>query len=108
MSWASLGQALRAGPAGSLVFEPEGRDLEGVPFAQILRVGEARDELRRALIEARIYSAVLWPLDERPGRSAESLSFSRESLALHCDPRWDEQDLLRVAGAVHKAWEAIS
>jgi hypothetical protein len=73
------------------------------PFACVLILPDqaARDRLRGALIDARIYPAVLWPLDEF-GESHRSLfpracELSERMLALHCDGRYGIADMLRVA-----------
>ncbi|MBX3181904.1 MAG: hypothetical protein KIT72_11415 [Polyangiaceae bacterium] len=60
--------------------------------------GEARDQVRRALIERAVYPAILWdlsapalPLDERV------VALSRRCFTLHCDYRSTPQDIDRVA-----------
>jgi hypothetical protein len=73
------------------------------PFSAVLVCADPsiRDRLRRGLIERRVYPAVLWPLEERaldlPERSVE---LSRRVLSLHCDGRYGEADMVRVASAV--------
>jgi hypothetical protein len=64
--------------------------------------GEERDRCREELIAARIYPAVLWPLertvvDDIPDAD---LSLSRRVLSLHCDMRYAPADLRRVASTM--------
>lgn len=61
--------------------------------------------IKQALIDARVYPAVLWPLDEPfvEGIRECDLDLSRRILCLHCDMRYDSVDMLRVASLVRKA-----
>jgi hypothetical protein len=81
------------------------------PFAGVLRFSsaEARERVRRRLIAARIYPAVLWPLDElsEPGVSTShrerfpaACELGDRLLALHCDGRYGPADMRRVAEVV--------
>lgn len=73
------------------------------PFSVILicKDSEIRDRLRRALIERRVYPAVLWPLEERAlSLPHQSIELSRRVLSLHCDGRYGEADMERVARTV--------
>jgi hypothetical protein len=75
------------------------------PFACVLRLGdrEERERVRVALIEARIYPAVLWDLEGIAGhreRFAGSCAVGDRLLAIHCDARYTAADMQRVAAAV--------
>jgi hypothetical protein len=72
-----------------------------VPFACIILFdsAERREFVRRKLIQADIFPAVLWPL-EHPAISVidgEYVSASRRMLSIHCDMRYSTDDMARVA-----------
>ncbi len=77
------------------------------PFAATLVFDDParREHVRSALLAASVYPAVLWPLEA--GRDAalprEHVLFSRRVLSLHCDYRYDDHDMERVARAVRAA-----
>ncbi len=58
-----------------------------------------RDAVRRALIAARVYPAVLWPLDDPQigDIPTEHVDLARRLLSIHCDQRYVATDMLRVA-----------
>ena len=62
---------------------------------------ELRERVRTALIQARIYPAILWSM-EHPAVaiSPATLDLSRRILSLHCDLRYSASDMERVAAAV--------
>ncbi len=73
------------------------------PFGIVLVFEDdaTRDAVRRALVAASIYPAVLWPLTAdwstlRSDRDAE-VALSRRVLFLHCDHRYTSADMGRVA-----------
>jgi len=77
------------------------------PFAATLLFDSAarREQVRTALITTRVYPAVLWPLADilQPGVPAAHCELSERLLSLHCDFRYSERDMERVAEAVHRA-----
>jgi hypothetical protein len=78
---------------------------EQAPFACVLRFSEpeARERARAQLIDARIYPAILWPLElgpEQRDRFATSCMFADRMLALHCDARYGSDDMRRVAAVL--------
>ena len=85
---------------------PGARLLEA-PFAATLlfAMPALRERVRAALHEKRIYPAVLWSLESPvvPGVPARHLDLSRRVLSLHCDFRYDDNDMRRVAAAVQAA-----
>ncbi|HNR13146.1 MAG TPA: hypothetical protein PKM59_07535 [Thermodesulfobacteriota bacterium] len=84
----------------------EVKDSGSCPFSVIVvcRDNRIRDRLRQKLIEQRIYSAVLWPLESCAVAVPEaSVALSRCVLSLHCDGRYDKPDMDRVAEAVVKS-----
>ncbi|MCK4783072.1 MAG: hypothetical protein KAV87_04925 [Desulfobacteraceae bacterium] len=68
---------------------------------------EIRDRVQQQLIEAKIYPAILWPPDKPilEGVSTENQELSRRALSLHCDMRYTEQDMQRVAALISRACE---
>ncbi len=85
---------------------------EVCPFSVVLVLDSAarRAWLRQKLIEARVYPAILWPL-EAPvvqGIGAEFVDFSRRMLSVHCDMRYGEQDMLQIAELVHQYGRTFS
>lgn len=80
-------------------------DESGVcPFSVMLVVDSParRAGLRAALIDAHIYPAVLWSLEQPvvPGIPEADVDLSRRLLSLHCDARYSEDDMRRVARSV--------
>lgn len=94
--------------------------LEGVPGLEVLRpdspaaspfcavlvfdCGARREHVRAALIAARVYPAVLWPLEWAPPAPAppEHVELSRRMLSVHCDARYGGDDIRRVALLVRR------
>jgi hypothetical protein len=81
-----------------------------VPFAAVLVLDrpEIRGRIRRLLVEASIYPAILWPLDAPAvaGIPPEHLDLSRRILVLHADQRYTPHDMSRVGRAVSAALDA--
>jgi hypothetical protein len=59
----------------------------------------ARDTVKKALIAARVYPAVLWPLDDLKldHIPREHVDLARRVLSIHCDQRYVSADMIRVA-----------
>ncbi len=79
---------------------------EAIPFSVVLVFDEAARcaEVRRRLIAARVYPAVLWPLEARciDGIGEEEISLSRRLLSLHADTRYTPDDMRAVAALVER------
>ncbi|MGB0590569.1 MAG: hypothetical protein ACPGU1_12905 [Myxococcota bacterium] len=77
------------------------------PFSAFLVCEEPaqRDLVRTALIEARIYPAVLWPMDTPAlsGVSEAHCALADRTLSVHCDMRYDPEDMARVATVIAEA-----
>ena len=90
-------------PAALQVLRPEGNE-DMAPFSIVLIVDwpERRDAIRLRLVAQRIYPAVLWPLEhvELDGIPLAHVQLSRRMLSLHCDFRYTDADLVRVADAL--------
>ena len=88
------------------VLEPA--DDAGVPFSfvVVLDTAERRERVRTRLIDASVFPAVLWPLEETVvpvGRDARELS--RRMLSIHCDGRYGAADMGRVGDVFVRAGE---
>jgi len=70
------------------------------PFGIVLECEShsQREALRRGLIEHRVYPAVLWALP--PSSPPHHYDFSQRMLFLHCDSRWNSDDMLRAADLI--------
>lgn len=79
----------------------------GVPFAFIGTVPTRtlRDQVRQSLIDQAIYPAILWDLhaDTHAFTDAEAQHAAGRMLALHCDGRYADADLVRVADVLQTA-----
>ncbi len=91
----------------SALGEVRGVRVVEAPFAATLLFDSPgrREQVRAALVAARVYPAVLWPLEERlhPDVPPRHCELSRRLLSLHCDFRYGERDMERVAEAVRRA-----
>lgn len=91
---------------GIRLLEPDG--LESVPVVVAVLIkdegGGRRDTIRRVLGEQRVFTAVLWPLDDPvvPVTAAERHASGR-ILCLQCDMRFTEEDMVRAAEIVAAA-----
>lgn len=59
-----------------------------------------RDKVRKSLIENCVYPAILWNVPETA--SEESKIFSERMLSIHCDGRYNEEDIKQLAGILNK------
>jgi hypothetical protein len=85
---------------------PDGASLVATPFAATLvfATPEARDRVREGLIAMHIYPAVLWPLDHPAVDDVPAVNRALASriLSIHCDQRYGQDDMRRVAEAVRE------
>jgi len=74
---------------------------ESTPFSAILLLPDraSRDALRSSLIGARVYPAILWPLDEAELAGITDLDedLADRMLSIHCDGRYSQSDMARLA-----------
>lgn len=103
---AALAAALEGAP-GVEVLRPDSP--AACPFSAVLVLASAelRQRVRAELIAARVYPAVLWPLEWATPDPAppEHVELSRRMLSVHCDARYGEDDMRRVALLVRRAAE---
>jgi hypothetical protein len=63
----------------------------------ILDTADLRERVRARLIEANIFPAVLWPLDETVLTIGDEVrNLSRRLLSIHCDGRYGVEDMRHV------------
>lgn len=61
---------------------------------------EKRDAARKKLIDNCVYPAILWNVPETA--SEESKRISERMLSIHCDGRYNEEDIKQLAGILNK------
>jgi hypothetical protein len=89
------------------VLAPAGRGCVPSSCIVIADSETRRERVYHRLISARIYPAILWPLDEtilEVGPEARDLS--RRMLSIHCDGRYGPEDMRRVGDLVAGSGEA--
>lgn len=64
---------------------------------------ERRDAVRKQLIEACVYPAILWNVPDCA--SEGSKSFSERMLSIHCDGRYTEEDVKQLAEILNRVLE---
>jgi hypothetical protein len=69
----------------------------------LLEGKERRDALRKDLIDKCVYPAILWKVPE--SASEESKRFSERMLSIHCDGRYNEEDIKQLADILNKSLE---
>ena len=82
------------------VMEPENDSCTMFSLVILLETKEKRDEVRKRLIEASVYPAILWNVPD--SASMEAKDFSERMLSIHCDGRYTEKDIRQLAEIVNK------
>lgn len=86
------------------VLAPAGSD--GVAFSCVVvsDSAERRERMRRRLVEASVFPAVLWSLERTVlPVSREARALSRRVLSIHCDGRYGPADMLRIGDVFTRA-----
>jgi hypothetical protein len=85
------------------ILEPEYIDAIPFSFIILLRNSELRNELAKHLISNNIYPAILWRLDHYSDIEIPSkyLNLSESILSIHCDFRYDENDIKKIANTIN-------
>ena len=78
---------------------PEDDSCTAFSLTILLKSCEQRDALRKRLIEACVYPAVLWAVPE--SASDEAKSFCKRMLSVHCDGRYTEEDIKQLAEIIN-------
>lgn len=63
-------------------------------FSFVLRTNN-RQEVRKSLIDSKVYSAILWNVPDTV--STEVKKFSQSMLSIHCDGRYSVEDMAEIA-----------
>lgn len=82
------------------VIGPEHESCTMFSLVLLLENKEQRDNVRKSLIESCVYPAILWNVPETA--SEESKVFSEKMLSIHCDGRYNEEDIKQLAGILNK------
>ena len=85
------------------VLTPEDEFCTAFSLILLMQTKEQRDALRKRLIEACVYPAILWIVPESASESSKD--FSERMLSIHCDGRYTEEDVRQLAGILNKAIE---
>ena len=85
------------------VMIPEDESCTAFSLTLLMKSKSQRDELRKRLIEACVYPAILWTVPV--SASENSKDFSERMLSIHCDGRYTEEDVRQLAGILNKAIE---
>lgn len=82
------------------VMEPENDSCTMFSLVVLFKSKEKRDTVRKKLIDACVYPAILWNVPE--GVSLEAKDFSERMLSIHCDGRYAEEDIRQLAEIVNR------
>ena len=84
---------------GITVVLPESEEL--TPFSCVILFKDhlERERVRRQLIEASIYPAVLWNVPENVDREVNSIS--KRMLSIHCDGRYNESEMQYLLNTIN-------
>ena len=82
------------------VMEPENDSCTMFSLVLLLESKEKRDTVRKKLIDACVYPAILWNVPD--SASLETKDFSDRMLSIHCDGRYTEEDVRQLAGILNK------
>lgn len=85
------------------VLMPEHESCTMFSFVVLFDNRRARDHARKNLIGNSVYPAILWNVPEYA--SVCSRSFSERMLSIHCDGRYNEEDIRQLANILNKAIE---
>lgn len=100
-NWALLSSLVNKEHCEVLIAEHESCTMFSLVL--LLECKERRDALRKDLIDKCVYPAILWNVPE--SASEESMSFSERMLSIHCDGRYNEEDIRQLAGILNKSLE---
>ena len=81
------------------ILQPEEEACTAFSLILLLDSKEHRDAVRKRLIEACVYPAILWSVPD--SASAASKDFSERMLSIHCDGRYTEDDIKQLAEIIN-------
>lgn len=84
------------------LFVPEHESCTMFSLVVLFENKTIRDKVRKKLIENCVYPAILWNVPETA--SVESKRVSERMLSIHCDGRYNEEDIRQLAGILNNAF----
>ncbi len=85
------------------IIEPEDETCTAFSLVLLLETKAQRDLVRKKLINACVYPAILWVVPDKASKNSKD--FSERMLSIHCDGRYKEEDVRQLAGILNKAIE---
>ena len=86
------------------ILQPENESCAMFSLVVLTGNREQRESLRHSLIERDVYPAILWQMPKWTDENARE--FSDRMLSIHCDGRYTEDDIKKLAGIVSQAIES--
>lgn len=83
------------------VLEPEDEFCALFSLVLLFSSKAKRDAVRKRLIEVCVYPAILWVVPDNASENAKS--FSERMLSVHCDGRYTEEDMKKLADRLNDA-----
>lgn len=84
------------------VLKPEDETCTMFSLVLLFENKEIRDKVRKRLIDACVYPAILWAVPD--SASGNTRNFSERMLSVHCDGRYSEDDIRQLASILNKAF----
>lgn len=80
---------------------PEDDSCTPFSFIFLAESEDARTRIRNRLIEHSVYPAILWNVPKTVGTEAQD--FSQRMLSIHCDARYNDDDMRQLAAIINEA-----
>lgn len=100
-NWVLLSSLVKKGHCEVLTAEHESCTMFSLVL--LMESKERRDALRKDLIDRCVYPAILWNVPSNA--SASSKDISQRMISIHCDGRYNEEDIRQLATIVNQALE---
>lgn len=100
-NWVLLSSLVKKGHCEVLTAEHESCTMFSLVL--LMESKERRDALRKDLIDKCVYPAILWNVPS--SASASSKDISQRMISIHCDGRYNEEDIRQLATIVNQALE---
>lgn len=84
------------------ILKPEDETCTMFSLVLLFDTKGTRDNVRKHLIDACVYPAILWAVPESASENARC--FSERMLSVHCDGRYTEDDIRQLANILNKAF----
>ena len=86
------------------ILQPEDNSCTMFSMVVLAESQKQRDLIRRKLIERSVYPAILWQVPKSTNERVQD--FSLRMLSIHCDGRYNEEDIRQLAEIVNQAIES--